>query len=220
VGINLSINGVIPWRQFVPEDQHPEAAYIASAFIERLHGPIAARIFTVMVLWTCVGSVVALLLGYSRIPYAAARDGVFFGTFGRLHPRLGFPHLGLLLIGLLAIAGSFLPFGTVLDTLIALRILVQFVAQIAAVVLLRRHQPDLQRPYRIWLYPLPLMVALCGWLFVFVTSPVKVIAFSMTALLAGVIAYGVWSWRTGRWPFGAGDGGSNASQSEADASAT
>ena len=220
VGINLSINGVIPWRQFVPEDQHPEAAYIASAFIERLHGPIAARIFTVMVLWTCVGSVVALLLGYSRIPYAAARDGVFFGTFGRLHPRLGFPHLGLLLIGLLAIAGSFLPFGTVLDTLIALRILVQFVAQIAAVVLLRRHRPDLQRPYRIWLYPLPLMVALCGWLFVFVTSPVKVIAFSMTALLAGVIAYGVWSWRTGRWPFGAGDGGSNASQSEADASAT
>lgn len=201
VGINLSINGVIPWQSFVPEGDHPESAYIASAFMEKLHGSTVAKLFTCMVLWTCFGSVFALLLGYSRIPFAAAQDGVFFKAFGKLHPTKGFPHFGLILLGILAICCSFLSFTTVLDTLIALRILVQFLGQITAVVLLRRQRPEMSRPYRIWLYPVPLIIAFIGWMFVFVTSPIPVILFALGSLVAGVIAYLAWSARAGAWPF-------------------
>jgi amino acid transporter len=192
IGINLSITGSVPWRTFVPEDKHPEAMYVVSAFMERIHGPGVARFFTIMVLWTCVGSCVALLLGYSRIPYAAARAGDFFAVFGKLHPTRAFPHVSLIVIGILAIAGAFIRFGVVLDTLIATRILVQFAGQIAAVVLLRRHQPNLHRPYRIWLYPAPLFLAGVGWTFVYCTLPLSVMLFSVAALLGAVLLYVVW----------------------------
>lgn len=193
VGINLSIIGTVPWKQMVPESEHPEAMYVVSVFMEKLHGTGVARFFTVMVLWTCIGSCLALLLGYSRIPYAAAREGAFFSVFARLHPERAFPHISLLLIGTLAIAGSFLRFGLVLDTLIALRIVVQFIGQIGAVVWLRRHRPDLHRPYRIWLYPLPLWIAGLGWFFVFATLPVDVLVFATGALGAGSLLYWAWS---------------------------
>jgi amino acid transporter len=192
IGINLSITGSVPWRTFVPEDKHPEAMYVVSAFMERIHGPGVARFFTIMVLWTCVGSCVALLLGYSRIPYAAARAGDFFAVFGKLHPTRAFPHVSLIVIGVLAIAGAFIRFGVVLDTLIATRILVQFAGQIAAVVLLRRHQPNLPRPYRIWLYPAPLFLAGVGWTFVYCTLPLSVMLFSVAALIGAILLYIVW----------------------------
>ena len=192
IGINLSITGSVPWRTFVPEDKHPEAMYVVSAFMERIHGPGVARFFTIMVLWTCVGSCVALLLGYSRIPYAAARAGDFFAVFGKLHPTRAFPHVSLIVIGILAIAGAFIRFGVVLDTLIATRILVQFAGQIAAVILLRRHQPNLPRPYRIWLYPAPLFLAGVGWTFVYCTLPLSVMLFSVAALIGAVLLYSVW----------------------------
>ncbi len=192
VGINLSIIGSVPWRTIVPEEKHPEAMYVVSAFMEQIHGPGIARFFTVMVLWTCVGSCVALLLGYSRIPYAAARDGDFFSVFGRLHPTRAFPHVSLVVIGLLAIAGAFIRFGIVLDTLIATRILVQFAGQIAAVILLRRDRPGMERPYRIWFYPVPLVLAGVGWTFVYCTLPVSVMLFAAGSLLGAGLLYVLW----------------------------
>ncbi len=202
VGVNLAVMGTVPWRTVVPESEHPEALYVVSTFMERAHGPAVARWFTVMVLWTCVGSCFALLLGYSRIPFAAAREGAFLGVFGRLHPTRHFPHVSLLAIGLLAIGGAFLRFGVVLDTLIALRIVVQFVGQIGALILLRRQRPDMPRPYRVWLYPVPLMVAGVGWFFVFGTLPWQVMAFAMGALAAGVALFLGWARWGRRWPFG------------------
>src|SRR6185295_14047727 len=72
LALNLSIIGVVPWREFVPADAHPDASFIASIYMEKLYGSKVATVFTAMVLWTAFGSVFALLLGYSRIPYAAA----------------------------------------------------------------------------------------------------------------------------------------------------
>ena len=103
IAINLSIIGVVPWREFVPADGAPESDFIVSIFMERIYGPRVATVFTAMILWTAFGSVFALLLGYSRIPYAAAQDGYFFRVFGRLHPTKRFPHVSLLVIGGLAI---------------------------------------------------------------------------------------------------------------------
>ncbi len=89
----------------------------------------------------------------------------------------------------------------VIDALITTRILVQFMGQIVAVVLLRRDRPDLARPFRMWLYPLPALVALAGWVFVFSTSGATVILFGLVTLLAGVAAFGLWTWKTSQWPF-------------------
>jgi amino acid transporter len=199
--INLSVIGVVPWRDFVPYDARPDSDFIVSIFMERLYGRGVATLFTAMVLWTAFGSVFALLLGYSRIPYAAALDGYFFKVFGRLHPAKRFPHVSLLAIGVISILCSLFSLGMVIDALITTRILVQFIGQVFAVMLLRRREPDRPRPYRVWLYPLPNLLALVGWIFVFATTDWQVILFGLGTLGAGAILFLVWSRRTRRWPF-------------------
>jgi amino acid transporter len=197
--INLSLIGVVPWREFVPAKDPPDP--VASMFMEKLYGSKVAGVFTVMVLWTAVGSIFALMLGYSRIPYAAARNGDFFKVFGRLHPKKEFPHVSLLVIGAVSIGCSFLPLMTVIDALLITRILVQFIGQVVAVMLLRLRAPEMKRPYRLWLYPVPCFVALAGWLFLFGTAGRELILFGLGTLLAGVVIFLLWSWRTRRWPF-------------------
>ena len=191
--INLSIIGVVPWREFVPADAHPQSAFIVSIFMEKIYGSKVATVFTVMVLWTAFGSVFALLLGYSRVPYAAARDGYFFAPFARLHPTAGFPTVSIVVLGLIAIVACLFSLAVVIDALIATRILVQFIGQIAGVMRLRRVSPDMPRPYRIWLYPMPAFIALAGWLFIFLTTNVQVIAFGLGLLVLGVGAFAIWS---------------------------
>ena len=203
LGMNLSIIGVVPWREFVPASAHPDSDFIVSTFMERVYGARVATLFTALVLWTAFGSVFALLLGYSRIPYAAAVDGTFFRAFARVHPTKRFPHVSLLLIGGIAIAASTLSLGMVIDALITTRILVQFIGQIVALTLLRRNAPGMPRPFRVWLYPLPNLVALFGWIFLFATSGPEVIAFGLGTLLLGLAAFFVWARWTRRWPFAA-----------------
>jgi len=203
LAINLSIIGVVPWCDFVPAATHPQSNFIVSIFMERMYGPRVATIFTAMILWTAFGSVFALLLGYSRVPYAAAKDGYFFKVFARLHATGGFPWVSLVVLGVLSILAGFVSLGMVIDALITTRILVQFVGQIGALTLLRSRAPDMPRPYRMWLYPLPSLVALLGWIFVFATTPLPVIAFGLGALLLGVICFGAWSWKGKTWPFAA-----------------
>ncbi len=199
--INLSIIGVVPWRDFVPADARPDSQFVVSIFMERIYGRGVATLFTAMVLWTAFGSVFALLLGYSRIPYAAALDGYFFKVFGRLHTSKRFPHVSLVAVGVISILCSLFSLGMVIDALITTRILVQFIGQVFAVMLLRRSEPDRPRPYRVWLYPLPNLLALVGWIFVFATTDWLVILFGLGTLAAGAIIFFVWSWRTRRWPF-------------------
>ena len=191
----------MPWREFVPADAHPQSEFIVSTFMERLYGPQVATVFTFLILWTAFGSVFALLLGYSRIPYAAAQDGCFFSVFGRLHPTKRFPHISLIVLGGMSILCSLLPLGLVIDALITTRILVQFIGQVFAVMLLRANRPDMPRPFRMWLYPLPAMVALAGWIFLLLTSGWLLIALGLGTLALGIVCFFVWSWRSRHWPF-------------------
>jgi amino acid transporter len=201
MAMNFSIIGVVPWREFAVTDPNTDAPPIASIFMQRLYGSKTAAVFTVMVLWTSFASVFALVLGYSRIPYAAARDGGFFKVFGKLHPTKQFPHVSLLLIGILSIASSFLPLQAVISAMVTMRILVQFIGQIGAVVQLRRLKPASERPFRMWLYPLPALVALLGWIFLFLTSGKEQITYSLLALAAGTVAFLIWSKMRRSWPF-------------------
>ena len=199
--INLSIIGVVPWREFVPAKDHPESDFIVSHFMQKVYGSRVASVFTTLILWTAFGSCFALLLGYSRILFAAARDGYFFRMFGQLHPKKNFPHVSLLLIGAIAIGCSFFPLDMVINVLLTTRILVQFVGQIGAVALLRKHRPDLERPYRIYLYPLPAFIALVGWIYLFVTNEPIVIGIGLATIAVGAGAFLLWSWRNKTWPF-------------------
>jgi amino acid transporter len=212
IAINFSVIGVVPWREFVPAAEHPQSNFVVSIFMERIYGRNVATIFTAMVLWTAFGSVFALLLGYSRVPYAAAIDGYFFKVFGRLHPRKNFPYVSLVVLGVIAIVCSFFTLGMVIDALITTRILIQFIGQIAAVTLLRKTRPEMVRPYRIWLYPLPNLLALIGWVFVFATTDWTIILFGLGTLGLGVVCFFLWSKQTRQWPFSSGEGLSDAIQ--------
>jgi amino acid transporter len=161
--------------------------------MQKLYGHSFAQVFTVMVLLTAFASVFAGMLGYSRIPYAAARDGYFFKVFARLHPKGQFPYISLLVMGGISIACGFLDLGQVIDALLATRILIQFMGQIVAVVLLRKYRPDMVRPYRMWLYPVFCFVAFVGWAFLFSTTKWPIMRLGFYTLAAGIAAYFVWS---------------------------
>ena len=190
--MNLAIIGVVPWREFVPPSGQPlpdPPPPIASMFIERIYGPKIANGFTVMVLWTAFACCFALMLGYSRIPFAAARDGNFFSIFAKIHPTKQFPHISLLFVGFMSIVCTLLPLMTVIDALLTTRILVQFIGQIAALAWLRSKRPDLHRPFRVWLYPVPVLVALCGWLFLLATTGQKTLLYGALVIVLGTVVY-------------------------------
>jgi amino acid transporter len=178
---------VVPWREAM------NSKFIAAQFIEKLYGTRAASVVTVLVLWTAFASVFALLLGYSRIPYAAAINGDFFAVFGRLHASGRFPHVSLLVMGGLSIVASLWNLDAVISALLTSRILIQFVGQIFALHWLRTHRHDIERPFRAWLYPLPSVIALAGWAYIFLTSGWNFAGFGVLTLAAGVAAY--WLWR-------------------------
>jgi len=188
--MNLSIIAVVPWREAM------QSKFIASEFIERLYGTRAASVVTVLVLWTALASVFALLLGYSRIAYAAALHGDFFRIFARLHPQGQFPHVSLLVMGVLAIVASLWNLDVVISALLTSRVLIQFIGQIFALHYLRKRRREIPRPFRMWLYPLPSVIAFVGWMYIFLTSGWAYIGFGVFTLAAGVAVYGVW--RKGR----------------------
>ncbi len=205
VGINFAIIGIVPWREFVPPVGTPLAdppPPVVSMMMEKVWGNGVAKVFTVLVLWTALASCVALLLGYSRIPYAAARDGNFFKPFARLHPTGAFPHVSLVVVGMLAVIFTFLPLMTVIAALLTTRIVVQFGGQIVALMMLRKTQPDLVRPFKMWLYPLPALVALVGWIFLLVTTrPLELLGYGAGVLVLGVVAFLGLAKKLHRWPF-------------------
>jgi APA family basic amino acid/polyamine antiporter len=198
VGLHLAMLGTISWRE-VPTN--PENYSLPAEFMGRIHGRWAVILVTVLLIWTCAGSAFAALLGYSRIPYGAARFGHFFAVFGRVHPRFQIPHVSLLLIGGLTLFWSFFGLESVINALIATRILEQFVGQIVGVMLLRKLQPDRPRPYRIWLYPLPCLVALVGWLFMYVSAGVPYMVLGGVTLMLGAVTFFAWSAARKSWPF-------------------
>jgi amino acid transporter len=118
-----------------------------------------------------------------------------------VHPRHHIPHRSLLLIGCMILFWSFFSLETIITALIATRILEQFVAQVFAVILLRNLQPARPRPWRMWLYPLPCVVALAGWMFVYFNTGLPFILIGAGTLLAGAIVFLIWAKRSATWPF-------------------
>ncbi|WP_104821407.1 APC family permease [Kitasatospora sp. MMS16-BH015] len=215
--MQVGVLGVVPWQDML-DPGNVASKSVASAVLERTWGKGAADVVTGLILITAFASVYTGLLGGSRVPQDAARDGMFFRSFGRLHPKHGFPVLGLVAMGVIT-AGGFLfarhigssaahPPLTVLITLLtSVMVIVQALAQIAALTVLRRRQPGLARPYRMWLYPLPSLLAAVGWLVIYgygdrANPGVHPIEWSLAWVGLGCAAYLVWSKKEAAWPFG------------------
>lgn len=214
VAVHLSMMGTVKWiavkeaqeavddpASFKDKQPQPDtelATNLAGKFMDQVHkGTTAKKVVTVLLIWTCLGSAFAGLLGYSRIPYGAARYGHFFSVFEKVHPFHHIPHVSLLFVGAMTLFWSFFDLQNVINALVTTRILEQFIAQVVAVVVLRISQPNLHRPFRIWFYPIPCALALGGWLFIYTMADLVWIMMGLTTLAAGIVAYFVWSnWRS------------------------
>jgi len=192
LAMNISVLAVLPWQGLVGAQNGAAALSldarraVISTFMEAAYGPrmgpALGKLAAALVMVTAFSGVFSLLLGYSRIPYAAARDGNYFRIFARLHPK-GFPHVSLLTLGAAAICFCFFSLADVIAALVVLRILLQFLMQHIGVIYLRRTQPNLKRPFRIWLYPLPPLLAIAGFTYILVARA----NFQRELLGAGVV---------------------------------
>ena len=202
--MNIAILGVIPWREFGETANSDARRFVISSFMERLYGPTAGIIATLLIMWTAFSSVFSLLLGYSRVPYAASLDGNYFKIFSKIHPKHKFPYVSLLIMGGIAALFCFLKLADVIAALVVIRIIVQFLAQIVGVMILRKTKPDMPRPFKMWLYPIPALVAILGFLYVLFMRPnfQKEIRYAAVLIVAGLIIYLIRSFKRGEFPFG------------------
>jgi amino acid transporter len=194
VVMNVTLLGAMSWREVMT------SKYVAATVAARSFGPWAGVLVAGLVLWTAFASIFALMLANSRVLYAAARDGRFFSVFARVHPRHHFPHVSLLVLGCVAAVFTLIPLPTVITSLIIIRSLVQFMGQNVGLMLLRRNRPDLPMPFRTWLYPLPNLIALAGWLFIFVTAR-RFMLLGLAFVATGVLAFLIHQRARRQWPF-------------------
>ena len=196
LAMQTSILSVIPWREVAG------SSYIASTFIEQLYGSHWATFATVLILITALGSVFSAMLGYSRVPYAAAADGNFLRVFARVHPTKHFPHVSLLALAIAALIFCLaLHLAQAIRAILAMRCIIQFIGQGVGLVLLRRRGGSERLPFRMWLYPVPVVIAIAGWMAIFLATGSKPMLASLVAATAGVLVYlGRARW-LGQWPF-------------------
>jgi amino acid transporter len=182
--MNYSIVSVVPWQEAMKSN------FIVSTFMEKIYGTHAAVLATVLVLWIAFASLFAVVLGYSRVPYAAAADGSFFPVFARLHPTRNFPYVSLLFLGGVGFVFSLLfKLSDAIRAILAMRILVQFIAQSVGVILLRRRMnADDKMPFKMWLYPLPVVLSVLIWVFVLYSTG-KYALYGLALSAAGVGVY-------------------------------
>ena len=182
--MQIVVSGAMPWQQIA------NSHFIVSTYFELIYGPFAGKIATVLVLLIAAASLFAVMLGYSRIPYAAAVDGNFFKVFAETHPKKHFPYVSLLVLGGLGFVFSLLfKLTNVIKAILAMRILVQFVGQSVGVIYWHIRKPNDERPYKMKLYPLPAIIGIIIWLFIFCVSPPGYILGALGYILAGVAVY-------------------------------
>lgn len=192
LALNTAILAVLPWQPLLAaKDLAARQTLISTLIATAYNSPRLGALAAILVMITAFASIFSLLLGYSRIPYAAAVDGNFFRPFARLHPTRGFPVTSLLYLGTAAIVFCFFSLAEVIAALVVLRILVQFLLQHVGVLYLRRTQPGLPRPFRLWLYPVPPLVAIAGFTYILLGRPnfQRELALAAVVILLGTAAF-------------------------------
>jgi basic amino acid/polyamine antiporter, APA family len=192
--MNISILGAMRWQDV------QASTFIASEFMQRIWGVWVARIITVLMIWTAFASVFSLILGYSRVSYAAALEGNYFKAFAKVHPTHGFPHVSLLTLGGVAMCFCMFKLADVVTGLVVIRVMVQFLAQTLGIIVLRSRRPELPRPFRMWLYPVPALLAFLGFVYLLIMRPksIESIRVAIALILVGTILFAFRQWRAAR----------------------
>lgn len=184
LGMQTAILGVLPWQQVATSD------FIASTYFSHIYNHAVASFATLLILMIGLASLFSAILGYSRIPYAAAVNGDFFSVFAKIHPKHNFPHISLLAVGGVGFIFSLLfRLGDVITAILTMRILVQFVSQAIGVIAWHYKKPNEDRPYKMPLFPLPAVLSIIIWLFIYSTIKLDYILASLGVIGLGVIVY-------------------------------
>lgn len=194
--MNVSVASVLPLQQI------QQSKFVVSEFVQQLSGTKAATIATILILWVAFASVFSATLGYSRVPYAAASDGAFFKIFARLHPTKHFPHISLLFLGGIAFVFSLLfKLRDVIDAILAMRILIQFIGQGIGLFWLVQRKGKKHFVWQMPLYPLPVILAILIWVYIFISTGEKMMLGGCTVIVLGIFAYLIKAKRNREWPF-------------------
>lgn len=195
LALNLAVLSVLPWQELLRAGNVDAHRALISVFTVAAWTPLVGshaamllgKFAAALIMLTAFASVFSLLLGYSRIPYAAAAEGAFFAPFARLHPTGQYPVVSLFTLGTAACIFCLFSLADVVAALVILRIVLQFLLQHIGVLYLRRSQPSLVRPFRLWLYPVPPLVAIVGFTYLLLGRP----NFARELLFAfAVVAFG------------------------------
>ena len=193
--MNISILGVIPWR----EAMHSDA--IVAVFMNRIYGALGAQISSILILIASFGSVFALLLAFSRVPYGAAVDGNFFSVFAKLHPKGHYPAVAVVTLGVISALACVYSLADLINMLIVVQIMLQFMAQCIAVIELRKRAIGGADAFHMPLFTLPALIALTGWAYIVVTSGLRYIEIGFALMFVGVVAFLCRSYLVRQWPF-------------------
>ncbi|MDQ6889482.1 MAG: amino acid permease [Bacteroidota bacterium] len=194
--MNVSVVSVIPWQDA------KNSEFVVSEFMQVLAGDTAAKIVTCLILWVAFASVFSATLGYSRIPYAAAVDGEFFKIFSKLHPTKNFPYISLLFLGSVAFIFSMLfKLSDVISAILAMRIMIQFIGQAIGLLILRSKKTTVIFPYKMPLFPLPIILAIALWIFVLISTGSNLMGGGLAIIFLGAIAYFIKAKVRREWPF-------------------
>jgi amino acid transporter len=161
--MNASMMSVVSWQSVKGTDK-----FLVSSFMEQMFGTNAASLVTVLILFIALSSLFAVVLGYSRVPYAAALDGNFFKVFSKLHPTKEFPYISLIVLCAVGFLFSLIfKLENAIKAILAMRILVQFIGQAVGVVLLRERFGSKNLPFKMFLFPIPVILSIAVWVFLF-----------------------------------------------------
>merc|ERR550525_1688709 len=205
----------LPWDPAVGgfvglvQEEGNAAAYIMAIFCEKMFGRGFAIFFTFVVIYCIYGSCFSLMLGFAQIPYAAAKNGMFYDIFAHENENGGFADNSLLFMGVCACAFCFVDLGIVIEGMMTTTLVTMFLANSVALVVHRWNNPDLVRPYEMPLYPLPVVIQVIMFTFVFLTSDnwfimglTPLLEFGMLFLALGVGAFCMFAKKKNEWPFG------------------
>jgi len=192
IAMSTAMVGLVPWRE-AAASRTIAANFIERTFADPAAGRLAAALMTGLILFVAAASLFSVVLGYSRVPFAAARNGDFFEPFGRVHQTKHFPHVSLLAIGAVSIPFCFFSLGDLVNWLMQVQILTIFVWQCAGVILLRRYRRDVRQPFTMWAYPIPALIALAMWIYIYATGPAGGVLFSAAFLIASATLYALFA---------------------------
>ncbi len=203
IALNISVVGVLPWKELQSIAATDLRFYTVSTVMQRIYGDWAGSVVTVLVIWTGFASIFSLLLGYSRIPYAAALDGNYFKRFAAVHPRYRIPHVALLTLGGTAAFFCLFRLRDLIAALVVIRVCLQFLLQGIGLIVLRTREPNAPRPFRMWLYPLPALLSIVGFTFLLVSREnfSREIKIASVVALSGTMLFLVRAWNRSSWPF-------------------